>query len=436
MKTTSLAQNAIACALLLFMFQISSCDDEKEEMETVEPTVVIPKIKFDNLSERFFFIGDVLAISGENFLHENYETELYVNGQLINISPDSNQLIEIPITDEMASGNNTFHVKIDNVQSDKMSFFLMSSGWQKINAFESNDIVKSYVFESSNKIFSLVDIASGPNSYYAIVKALHADSLGYEEASVDSPGANLSDLKMYDDQVGVAAGGMIGYFTTNSFQSSTTFGDLESYAFETQVSFISTNSCIIADAFGGHVFTEDMGSTSFVTQPFNYLRKARENGASYYGTIKSRGQSTSGDYYALGYFYRNQPHRNLVIKSSNGYDAWEMVDSTTLHTNMSSAKFIDEDLILSKTAEDVLVSSEDLGVTWSDMKTEVESFFIKSKSEWYIVSNDNLLFTNDSGSTWSVELELPKDSEVNHIHFSESKTILSGNAGLLYIKHD
>ncbi|MBU2061331.1 MAG: hypothetical protein KKH44_05700, partial [Bacteroidetes bacterium] len=66
--------------------------------------------------------------------------------------------------------------------------------------------------------------------------------------------------------------------------------------------------------------------------------------------------------------------------------------------------------------------------------SNVKSFFIKNRVSWYIVSDNKLYFTSDSGQNWSLELELPADSTVNYMSFSPNKTVLAGK-NLLYINH-
>ena len=92
--------------------------------------------------------------------------------------------------------------------------------------------------------------------------------------------------------------------------------------------------------------------------------------------------------------------------------------------------------MLSVNTSKQLIESLDLAQTWTPIKEGVDEFYMRSETEWYAVSDESIISTNDAGANWNLEFNLPAGSIVNHIQFSTSKIVVCGNDGLLYIKHE
>ena len=137
--------------------------------------------------------------------------------------------------------------------------------------------------------------------------------------------------------------------------------------------------------------------------------------------------------YGLGSF---KDRNHLVMKSVNYLD-WDVVDSITPGLELTKAKFIDTDLILTNYEDNILAKSSDLGASWTNLPgIKVQRFFIRSRLEWWAVNEENVLIrTKDGGITWQDELVFQPEDIIRDIQFAENKVIVSGR-GLLRIKYE
>jgi len=151
--------------------------------------------------------------------------------------------------------------------------------------------------------------------------------------------------------------------------------------------------------------------------------------------VKAYGKGSDNYFYEFGIDIGSSPFKNYVIKSINGFNNWELVNNSVNQNFGGKTRFVDFDLIFNKTSNDELQTSNDLTNSWNIIKNNVQSFFIKDRTNWFIVSNNNLYSTSDSGINWNLELELPTYSEVNYMSFATNKMLLSGK-NILYIKYE
>ena len=402
----------------------------------IEEDPLLP-IKITSLSKNFIHQNEELIIEGENFIQEKGATNVIINNQTYSVTPISNTRIKIEIKEEMGIEESTVSVSILTKESENKFFFILPNGWYQIKEYGSKDILKSYIFEESNTITSLVDVLSG-GSYLGSVLQLETSEKGYQGSNKNVAGGNQIDLVMYNKDIGVSSNGSSGFFTTDGFDSTNSFGNFFSegeIVIDTKILHVDESSCILTNRFGSHIYTNDAGLSSHYEASPDYLSVTDSTGGvSAHGSIKSIGQSTDGKFYELGFLYE-QPYHAIIL-SSDSYNDWTMVEDKNPYIGyFAFAKFIDINNIVTLDFDDNMLVSTDLGANWTTLRANVSSFFLKNETTWYMVSDDQLFLTEDSGLSWNLELDLPTDSEVNHMSFSENKIVLSGNKGLLYVKH-
>lgn len=418
---------------LITLITTISCSSEDSDNDNPVPEVLIETPVIDSISHNSILQGNKLSIFGSNFIDKNNETLLVINGNSKIIQPISNTKIDIDINEEIGIEKNSLQIQIKDKKSNTKEFFVIPTGWYKSN-FDNLDIIKAFVYDSSNTVTILADTKPG-TSYYGSVKKLVPSINGYEIVSTEISGGNKNDLRMYNEAIGITTNANRGYFSSNSFNTSKGFGsfiDDGEIVIETYITHVDENSSIITNCCSAHIMTNDKGETfkSFnaSTQLFSEDRLR----------IRTYGKGSDGFFYELGYDLKTK--NNYVIKSANGFDNWELIDISSeysLGTFDSRFRpiFYDYDLILSINADNELVSSNNLAKTWTKIKTNVQNVFVKDKDTWFIQSDDKIYYTSDSGNTWNLELELPANSVINHMSFSEKKTTLSGT-NLFYIKHE
>jgi len=425
-------------SIILLSFLIS-CSSKSTDDGDAPVVITIPNPVINSISSDFLLTGEVLIINGQNFIASDHQTQLLLNGSVINITPNSNSVIELSITENLGIEEFEVSVKVENKTSNSKDFFVIPKGWYKINTPQTDlDVVKAFSFNDTRNLVYLVDTQSADNSYYGRIRTLSPSETGYAMASI-SISDNLLDLEMYDENTGVATGSTYGYFSDNTFTSNTMFGEI-SIGLDPSISYVDETSCIIMNSIGKHVYTNDKGQSFSIDESPNYLSTPIANGLAADGVVKSIGKASDGDFYEVGFIFDRDPignYRNFIQKS-DGYDNWTIVDSTTTYNGkLPFAKFINPNNILAKNDTDQQLNlSTDLGQTWSPIRDSVDEFFMRNEIEWYVVSGQNIFATEDSGTTWNLELELPTGSVVNNMQFSSSKIIISGNDGLLYIKHE
>jgi hypothetical protein len=351
------------------------------------------------------------------------------------VTPNSNNQIQISISEEMEIKSNNIKIKISNIYSNSKELFIMLKGWYSIDDLKFNGhVLKACVFEDSNSIFLLKDTKFEENFFYGQMEKLELNEKGYSSTYINLEAGNIKDFKMYSSTVGVSIDDRFGRFISDAFKTINRFGNLEFGSDHTTITYLDESSCIMSNT-GDNQYTIDKG-VNFIYDPVpDYLK------TTYYKTIvRSGGKGKDGFFYEIGKYFSgpisSYTTKNFVRKS-DGYNNWKIIDTTTTANGfMHYPKFYDIDLILTKTIDNRMAKSSDLAKSWQIIKDNVSSFYIRNRTTWYIVSGDKVYFTVDSGINWNLELELPTGSKVNDISFSESKIILSGNNDLLYIKHE
>ena len=422
----------ILLLLVIFNFISSSCssgDSESEIIPPPPPPVLKPEI--ESLSSNFIIEGETLIIKGVNFKSNEDKTTLIINNKTYDATPTNNE-ISIKINSEMGIEKSSLIVQVGDYKSTTEYFFIMPKKWHKVET--ELEIIKAFIFDDSNNITLLADTETASNSYYGSVLKLTTSQNGYEAKTLTIPGGNKNDLKMYSSNVGATVTSSTGYFSSDSFESSNSFGGFienNAYSIDTKIISINENSCIIVNCCADYIYTNDKGVTSNYSSVWKEL--SMENRIRAWSSKKL----SDGYYYGAGLSIAKSPFTNFIVKSTDGISNWEILDDVTTPYNIGSdLKMLDTDLFLQVFYNDKqLKKSTDLAKTWEVIKNDVEKVFTQNKTNWYIVSVDSKLYsTNDSGNTWKLELELPSDSKINHISFSENKILLSGDK-ILYIKH-
>ena len=411
----------------LFIYSCSS--DETTVSEVPDSTEQVAQPEITSLSKEFLIEGEALTIEGSNFISNNFETKLIINNEIYDITPISNTQINVDISNSMGIENSSIAVKVSDKTSESKSFFIVPKGWYKIET--DVEIIKSFLFDDSNSITALIDTQSSSTSFFGSVINFDGTINGYQSFSTNIPGGNKDDLLMLDSEIGVTVNSSTGFFTSNSFLDTKSFGDFfgdGEFAAEVEIKFIGDNSSVLVNCCSAHIYTDDGGET------YSNSNASTELFSSDRLRTRAYGKGSDNYFYEIGIDIGQNPFKNYVIKSENGFNNWELV-SNSFDLNLgSNVHFFDSDLIFS-IANDELRISTDLTNTWNVIRTNVQSFFIKDNSNWFIVSDDNLYSTNNSGTNWNLELELPTDSEVNYMSFATNKMLISGK-NLLYIKHE
>ena len=416
--------------IIITLFFISCNNNDNNDLENESITISITE-----LSSVFIKQNEYLTITGQNFIKEGEITNVVINDTPYPVTPTSNNEITIEITNEMGIENSTILIRIQENESESKDFFILPKTWYKINMNNSYDLRKSF-FLKDNSIISLYDRTYDNGGSGRFIFKLDVNENGYVMGHFDHTVLSIStfsDLEMIDENIGVVTHSQ-GFFTTDGFETINMFGHesfsmIPSYGF---ITHLDETSCIIANGLGKHLYTGDSGNTASYAEQHDIFTSLSLYSARQLCAGKS---SSDGLFYELGILY-DDPYKNVVL-SSDSYDDWNLLDSTTLFEgHFNNAQFINIDKILATDNDNNLVISNDKGVSWTIIKNDVNSFFMKSETEWYIISNDNLLLTIDEGVTWNIELELPAGSEMNHMSFSGTRILLSGKEGLLFVKQE
>lgn len=411
----------------LFIFSCSSNETTTPEATNTIEEVSQPEIS--TLSKDFIIEGETLTINGNNFINNNFDTKLIINNKTYDITPVSNSQIIIEISNSMGIENSSISVKISDKTSEPKNFFIVPKGWYRIET--GLEILKAFIFDDTNTINTFIDTRPSPTSFFGDIRNIEGNSSGYQVYSTNTSGAYRNDLKMFSKDIGVSTSPNSGYFTSNTFEESNRFGsfiDDEEIVVETYITHIDANSSIIVNCCGAHIMTNNKGKTSKSANASKQLFSEDRL------RIKAFGKGSDNYFYELGIDISSKPNKNYVIKSINGFDNWELVNNSVNLNYGGKTHFIDFDLIFNKTNNDELQISNDLTNSWNIVKNNVQTYFIKDRTNWFIVSDNKLYSTNDSGTNWNLELELPADSEVNYMSFSTNKMLIAGK-NLLYIKH-
>ncbi|MDB9954186.1 IPT/TIG domain-containing protein [Flavobacteriaceae bacterium] len=412
----------------LFIYSCSS--DEKTITENPKPIEEILQPEISTLSTDFIIEGETLTIEGNNFINNSFDTKLVINNETYDVTPVSNSKINVEITNSMGIENSSIFVKISDKASELKNFFIVPKGWHQIET--DLEILKAFIFDDTNTINTFIDTQSSSTSFFGDTRNIEGNSNGYQAYTTNTSGVYRNDFKMFNKDIGVSTDPNSGYFTSNAFEESKSFGnfiDDGEFVIETYITHIDANGSIIVNCCGAHIMTNDRGETSSSANASEQLFSEDRL------RVKACGKGSDNYFYEFGIDIGSNPFKNYVIKSINGFNNWELVNNTVDLNFGGKTHFVDFDLIFNKTSNDELQISNDLTDSWNIIKTNVQSFFIKNRTNWFIVSDNKLYSTNDSGTNWNLELELPIDSEVNHMSFATNKMLISGK-NLLYVKHE
>ena len=416
-------------SLVLCLLCLSCTNDDSKNPQEQDPIEQIARPIISSLSKDLVIEGESLTIEGENFINDDFDTQVMINNMTFDVKPISNTKITIDITDSMGIENSSIRVKVSEKLSEAKYFFIVPKGWYKIET--DLDIRKAFVFDDSNTITFLHDRELSPLSYNGRVKKMSGDHSGYKVILTNLGGGNIYDLEMLNENIGVAVNPVTGFFTTDGFETTKSFGDFweeGEMPVETEIKYVDANSSLIVNCCTAHIYTSDRGET------YSSFNVAEEVFSSDSFRTRAYGIGSDNYFYEIGLDISSSPYAYYVIKSANGYENWELVSYSIEGKYSGKTYFLDHDLIFNISPNDELRISTDLTNSWSIVKENVQNFFIKDRFNWFIISDNNLYGTNDSGANWNLELELPIDSQLNHMFFTSNKTILSGNK-MLYIKH-
>ncbi|MRX66345.1 hypothetical protein SAMN06265349_102237 [Flavobacterium resistens] len=408
---------------------VSCSSDESGEKKTETPVIITPSpITITSTSTEFLFAGEDLELTGSNFVNKDYPTKIFINE--VEVTPKEITNTKIVLAGpNVKSGVNILKIQIQNISSSPLNFNAIAKGWNKINALGTLNIYRSTVLENSKTIFSLLD--SG------IPKKIEAKSTGYTQTTISS--SSFEEFQMIDDKTGILVSTPNASFTDNAFETTTKI--TTEYRFtrsDLSIGFLENNNCILNTMVGGQVYTKDNGKTFIKNEPPAWAIDSKSDKVKLH--VKAFGKSTSnGKFYQLGLIYDSNYNydKNAVLESPTGYSDWTIKDTISkINKNILPLyKFKNINQILSINENDhTLVQSTDMLKSWTVVKTNVTSVFLRTETEWYIQSGDKLLVTKNSGASWELELELPADSYILDISFSKSKILISGFKGLQYLK--
>ncbi|MDB4180654.1 hypothetical protein N9611_00195 [Flavobacteriaceae bacterium] len=416
--------------ITISLFIYSCSNDETTTPEIPESIEEISQPEISTLSTDFIIEGETLTIEGNNFINNSFDTKLIINNETYDITPVSNSQIIIDISNSMGIENSSIFVKISDKVSELKNFFIVPKGWYQIET--DLEILKAFIFDNTNTINSFIDTQSSSTSFFGDTRNIEGNSSGYQVYTTNTSGVYRNDFKMFNKDIGVSTDPNSGYFTSNAFEESKMFGNFSDdgeFIIETYITHIDANSSIIVNCCGAHIMTNDKGETSSSSNASDQLFSEDRL------RVKAYGKGSDNYFYEFGIDIGSNPYKNYVIKSINGFNSWELVNNRVNQNFGGKTHFVDFDLIFNKTSNDELQISNDLTNSWNIIKTNVQSFFIKDRINWFIVSDNILYSTNDSGANWNLELDLPTDSEVNYMSFATNKMLISGK-NILYIKHE
>jgi hypothetical protein len=423
----------ITILLVTGLFVSCSSDESDNKSETPVSQEPLP-IKVTATSSEILIKGETLEITGTNFVNKNHPTKVFIND--IEVTPKELTNSKILLSDlGIKAGTNTVKIQIQKINSTPVSFFLMEKGWNKLNALKDADINNSSIFDDSKTIFSFVDDR--------FPKKLEAKSTGYVPTSIQVSGY-VGVFQMFDDKKGVLTNTNQAFYSNNTFETVNSINVGQHFnpiINGLQIGYLDNKSCILTTQLGAQIYTEDNGITIIKNNSPSWSQIVSENGGAARLLNTAFGKSSSnGKFYQIGKIYDAKKYggimKNVVMESETGYSNWIIKDSTSNgHQNMSRYKFLNiEKIVAVDYTNKTLLLSTDMLKTWTKIRTDVASIFLRTETQWYIQSGDKIFITKDSGVTWELELELPAGSVVNDIAFSKNKIIVSGDKGLHYLK--
>lgn len=451
--------------LIIYSFIVlSSCSKEDTNSQADTPVEVTPNITISAINKDFIIEGEELVITGTNFIKQNEQTKLLFKSQLTNqiieknVTPTSNTEIRFVITNDILLERNLITVNIAQKTSNITQAFILKKGWFKINLFSStSSIKKTYIFDDTEDIFfNGGTIPQNGGAWYNVSK-LSINNLGYSGQNLTySNTQSATNFSMFNKTIGSISTYASTLSTNNAFGSviqkdlfynetnldANTLQSDDSHAY-----YFNQSKLLYYNGTGSEFLSQD-GGNSFVYVPQPYITKRiKFSGPAYIFKsapyIREFGKSSSNNkYYKIGYRLTKERVnateiiKNLVLESQTGTDNWTIIDSTTVYNFAGvNPKFKSINKIFSLYNQNLYTSSN-FQQSWSIFKTNVKFFSIRNENDIYIQQNDAIYKSLDNGQTWILELNLPTNSVVNDISFSSNKVIVSGEGGLLYIKHE
>ncbi len=427
--------------LIQIVLIFTACNKEEEQKPT---QLTVPSPVINSISNEMCSYGDTITIQGHNFIYPNTTTKVRVFNKTYDVIPISNTKISFVVKDDLQPNQNILNVLVSDKVSNNMNFYLIPDYWVYIYHGPNINFIKTFVFDDSSDLISLVNYAS--NSSYRYVKKLIGNSNGFTLNNIALINNNLVlDLKMTDKNHGVINSSYGAYSTNSGFNSVNFIYNMNTIYYgyypeimtdnpRDMIAYTDGTSHYITDTWGCHLHTSDNGlNVSFTTQsPYLGVSQTYNVGTA---RVKTIGRGSDNYFYEIGLLLRN-PFKSFIRKSADFHN-WEVLDTISTDYGIKySSKFYDYNLVLSKNGNQQLIKTTDMYQTTSIVKNDVKNFFIENQNNWYAIGiNDKLYSTNDAGLTWIEELQLPINSVVSHMSFSEHKAILCGLNGLLYIKH-
>ena len=330
---------------MAFSLIFFSCSSE-ENTAVPEPIVVeqITAPVITSITKDFLIEGETLIIEGTDFINSKYKTQVIINDKPYEVNPISNNQITIKTTNLMGIEKSTVAVAVGDKTSETKAFFMVPKGWYKVDT--NLEIIKAFVFDDTNNLNVYIDTQPSANSFFGDTRRLIGNSNGYVAQTTSMSGNYLNDFLMFDKNVGVGMDPSAGYFTSNAFEEFQRFGSFianGNYAIEGYITYIDATSSIITDYRGLHIITTDNGKTS----------KSANASMQLFGVdgfrIRLYGKGSDNYFYEFGYDIRGaSPSKTCVIKSSNGFDNWEIVSNEASTTLGVSPYFYDFDLLFTK----------------------------------------------------------------------------------------
>ncbi|MVO10128.1 hypothetical protein GOQ30_13230 [Flavobacterium sp. TP390] len=448
----------IVCTIICTNYSCSK-DEAETTTENPEPVILVPQIT--TINKDFFLEGEELIINGTNFISENQQTKLSfknsVNNQevLKDITPISNTEIRFTVTNDISIERNSVKIKIQNKESNLKDVFILPKGWYKINTYDNStaNILKSFVFTDTEEVFMNVKYSTNngnSTSNYQSLKKLKTSYIGFE--NLDINGTYTSSFNMFNKSIGAFCSAFNTFSTSDGFNSvvqNNIFlpaSGLMSAIDENYIYYFDEDTFLFYNIWDVQFLTEDSGNT------FTNIPTPAVTSQEYFpntNTIKSgprviyMQKSSNNKFYKIGYRLAkattNSPleYKNLILESDTGLDNWNLIDNTS-EANIEAitkSKFISINNIYSISSEN-LVLSTDYMHSWVTIKPNVKYIALKNQDTWYIHENDAIYKTIDGGQNWTLELNLTPNAVINDISFSNNKIIISGQNGLLYIKHE
>lgn len=429
----------LSLLLLGGLFVSCSSDNSGEDAPVLPPPPIVTEptpITITSVSSEFLITGENLEITGTNFTNKDYPTKIFINDIEVTPKEITSSKILLYYSDLIKTGANTLKIQIQKINSTPLNFFVIAKGWNKLTALGDVDINTSSVFDNSNTLFSYIK--------ESVPVKLEPKSSGYTQASLNVSGY-FGAFKMFDDKRGVLTTTTQAIYSTDGFETYKTNNmgsNFNPIINGLRIGYLDDKISIINTQLSSQIYTADNGATIIKNDSPGWSKIVTENGLQARAIVYGFGKSSSdGKFYQVGYIndYKKYgyKYKNLVMESATGYSDWIAKDSVSNATDnaQSGFKFININKIVSLHYIDKSLSvSTDMLKTWTKIKEDVSSVFLRTETQWYIQSGDKLFVTKDSGATWELELELPAGSVVNDISFSKTKIIVSGKKGLHYLK--